>query len=332
MLKTPNFWFKKDSFLITILYPASKLYTFFSKLRYNSIKPVAIKTPLICVGNATVGGAGKTPTAIAIGKILQDLKLKPGFLTRGYGGETKGPFRVNALYHTAKQMGDEALILAKYGPTYVAKNKVKGGQKMDGMHLDALIMDDGYQNPGLEKDISFLVIDGQIGFGNDHVFPAGPLREPVEDAVQRASAVVVIGSASESVSKILNTLSVPVFYSTVKSFFPKDIDKETKFVAFSGIAFPSKFFNSLQDNGYNLTKKISFADHHLYTEKDISDLREKARSLGAKLITTEKDYVRLTKMQKKYVSYVPIELYWENEKKVATFLNDKIKTCREKIS
>ena len=329
MLKTPNFWFKKDSFLITILYPLSKLYIFFSKLRHQKTKAVSLKTPLICVGNATVGGAGKTPTSIAIAKLLKNLNLKPGFLTRGYGGETKGPFRVNALYHTAKQMGDESLILAQHTPTYVAKDRAKGGQKMDGLNLDALIMDDGYQNPSLKKDISFLVIDGQTGFGNDHVFPAGPLREPVEDAVERADALVIIGSPSDNVSKVLSTTSVPIFPATVKSLFPENIDKETKLIAFSGIAFPDKFFNSLKDNGYHLLKKIPFADHHFYTEKDFSNLREKARSVGAKLITTEKDYVRLTKAQKKYVSYVPIELCWKNKKEITTFLKAKIKECAQ---
>jgi tetraacyldisaccharide 4'-kinase len=332
MLKTPNFWFKKDSFLVSTLIPFSKLYRFFSTLIYKKTKPVHIHTPLICVGNASLGGGGKTPAALAIGKILENLKFKHGFLTRGYKGETKGPFRVNALYHTAKQMGDEALILAKNSITYVAKDRLKGAQKMDQLKLDAIVMDDGYQNPKLKKDISFLVIDGQIGFGNEHIFPAGPLRESAEEALKKATSVIVVGKPSEQISKFIETVSVPVFKASIQSFFPKEIDKTTSLIAFSGLAYPKKFFSSLEDNGYNIIKKISFADHHLFTEKDFSSLREKARSLGAKLITTEKDYVRLTKMQRKYVNYVPIELCWDNENEVKKYLKKQIKECQEKTS
>lgn len=331
MLKTPGFWFKKDSFLALLLSPLSKIYTFLGHLIEKKVKPVTIKTPVICVGNATLGGGGKTPTSIAIGKLLGDLNLKYGFLTRGYKGETKGPFRVNALYHTARQMGDEALILGKTAPTYVAKDRVKGALKMDQLNLNALVLDDGYQNPRLKKDLSFLVVDGMIGFGNESIFPSGPLREPIENAVEKADAVVIIGKVSEQVSAFIKPLSVPVFYATSRPTFPKEFDKSTKLIAFCGLAFPKKFFNSLEDRGFNVIKKIPFPDHYLYSEKDVSYLREKARSLGAKLITTEKDYVRLTKTQKKYVSYVPIELCWEKKEEVTTFLKSKIKACAEKI-
>jgi len=332
MLKTPRFWFKKDSVLALVLSPISKLYEFSGHLIQKKAKPVSVKTPLICIGNATLGGGGKTPTAIAVGKILDELNLKYGFLTRGYKGETKGPFRVNALYHTAKQMGDESLILGKTAITYVAKDRVKGAQKMDRLGLNAVVLDDGYQNPKLKKDISLLVVNGMIGFGNEAVFPSGPLREPIEDAVKKADAVIIIGDVSEQISSFIKTVTVPVFFATVQSFFPKEIDKTTKLLAFCGLAFPKKFFNSLEDQSFNILKKIPFSDHHLYTERDISDLREKARSLGAKLITTEKDYVRLSKTQKKYVTYVPIELCWKDKKEVKAFLNKKIKLCQEKIS
>jgi tetraacyldisaccharide 4'-kinase len=203
---------------------------------------------------------------------------------------------------------------------------------MDKLNLNALILDDGYQNPKLKKDISFLVVDGVIGFGNESIFPSGPLRESVENALKKADEVIIIGSVSDQVSEFIKTISVPVFYAKVQEFFPAEIDKETKLVAFCGLAFPKKFFNSLEDNGFNVIKKIPFPDHYLYSEKDISGLREKARSLGAKIITTEKDYVRLTKTQKKYVNYVPIELCWENKKEITKFLNNKINICPEKTS
>jgi tetraacyldisaccharide 4'-kinase len=322
VINPPKFWFEKSSLFAKLLYPLSLIYQALHRLRWYLTTPVKSSTPIICIGNTGLGGAGKTPTALAIGRLFDDLGVSCKYLTRGYGGTEQGPLLVNSLYHTASQVGDEPLLLAKNHPTIMAKNRVKGLSLIKEKNTQVIIMDDGYQNPSLEKKLHLLVIDGQRGFGNNLVFPAGPLRETLSMAFERASAIILIGEASEEVKEALQPLTCPVFKAKMTITPPSTL--EGNLCAFAGIAFPEKFFNSLKDRGFNIIETTSFPDHHVYDDMEYQGLQRKTRSLGATLVTTEKDYVRLNASQKRFVTPIPLVLEWKDEEAIKAFLKTRL--------
>jgi tetraacyldisaccharide 4'-kinase len=317
-MNPPKFWFETPAFFAKLLYPLSLIYQALHRLRWYLTTPVKSSIPIICIGNTGLGGAGKTPTALALGKVFDDLAISCKYLTRGYGGSEQGPLLVNSLYHKASQVGDEPLLLAKRHPTIMAKNRVKGLSLIKEKNTQVILMDDGYQNPSLEKKLHFLVIDGQRGFGNGLVFPAGPLRETLPMAFERASAIILIGEASEPVKEYLKSLTCPVFKAKLTIIPPSTL--EGKLYAFAGIGFPEKFFSSLKTKGFDVIETASFVDHHVYDDVECQALQRKSRSLGATLVTTEKDYVRLNASQKRFVTPIPLVLEWENEEAIKAFL------------
>ena len=318
MIKPPQFWSEPPSFLAKLLWALSVLYQGIHRFRWMLTTPIKSTVPIICIGNTGMGGAGKTPAALAIGKILGQLSIRCKYLTRGYGGIESGPIVVNPSSHTAEQVGDEPLLLAKVHPTIMSKNRAQGLALIKSKNTDAILMDDGYQNPTLEKALHILVIDGQRGFGNGYVFPAGPLREPLSMSLLRASAIIIIGDPSKQVTEALSALSCPIFKATLSIKPPKDLEKNLS--AFAGIAFPEKFFNSLTEEGFTLLSTTPFCDHHLYEDLEIQALRRNSRHLDTSLVTTEKDYVRLNSAQKKFVIPIPVTLEWEDEKSIESFL------------
>jgi tetraacyldisaccharide 4'-kinase len=320
-MRAPNFWFQPFSVLSFFLKPLSWIYELVHYLRWKFTSPKKASIPIICIGNPGVGGAGKTPTALEIGKILQSLHLNISYLTRGYGGKETGPLDVDSLKHTADQVGDEPLLLAKQAQTIMAKDRAQGLTLIH-KKTDIIIMDDGYQNPGLKKDLNLLVIDGPRGFGNGFVFPAGPLREPLDMSLSRASLVVVLGKPTTSVEKTLGKMPSPIFYGQLKIQPPKAL--KNPLYAFAGIAFPEKFFDSLKGEKFILKKTKGFPDHYQYTKTDLTQIKKEAEKLGLDIVTTEKDYYRIPENQRSGIIPIPVQIEWDDEASLKTFLKKKL--------
>ena len=271
---------------VGVLYGASVLF----KARFASAYHPGIA--VICVGNLTAGGSGKTPVAIAIAEALRARGRKPVFLTRGYGGSERGPALASRA-HSAAVMGDEALLLARHGQTIVSRDRAAGARLAREKGADVIVMDDGHQNFSLAKTLSLVVVDAQTGFGNGLQIPAGPLREPIHQGLKRADAVILVGDGNPD----LQEYGGPVLRAQIvvdgASFAGKPI------FAFAGIGRPEKFFLALEQTGAALTAACSFPDHHPYTDDEILEL--KAAAGNAQLVTTEKDFVRMTVAQREDV-------------------------------
>lgn len=298
----PKFW-DNNNFWAKLLSPAAKIYAAQTAKRMQKTGYKA-KVPVICVGNLVVGGGGKTPVAIYLAKQLMAQNKKVHFLASGYGGSAYGiePAQ-KVLAHDCKKFGDEAVLLAKTAPTWVGKNRAEAAKLAEADGAEILLMDDGYQNADLYKDFSLLVIDGEYGFGNGRVLPAGPLREPVADGLARADAVIVIGEERAD----LPEFAQPKFAANVKIYFDEFL-RNDEVVAFCGIARPEKFFNSLQRAGLKLVETISFPDHFLYAEADLKGILGVAEQYGAVVVTTEKDYVKIPEMLHMMLHLVKAEI------------------------
>jgi tetraacyldisaccharide 4'-kinase len=308
-MHAPLFW-KNKTKLSTALLPAAAIYKFFAGLR-QGCAAVKLHVPVICIGNVVVGGSGKTPVALALGELLRTQGKNAHYLTRGYKGILKGPVRVDPLRHTALEVGDEPLLLAEILPTWVAKDRVEGARAAIAEGAELIIMDDGFQNPALHKDISLLVIDGVYGFGNKRLLPAGPLREPVADAMKRASAIVLMGEDEQDVLKEV-PLHLPVLRAHIEPLLPPETLKDIPLLAFAGIARPRKFYRTLQQLGYDVRNMVAYPDHYLYKPRDLAFLRSKAKILEAKLVTTSKDYVRLPQDIRAEVTHLPIKAVFDD--------------------
>lgn len=248
--------------------------------------------PVICLGNFTLGGAGKTPSALAVAAILRDLGASPVFLSRGYGGRLPGPLRVEPAMHAA-DVGDEPLLLARAAPAVIARDRPAGAALCRNLGATAIVLDDGLQNPSLAKDLSLAVVDGAAGIGNGRVFPAGPLRVPMERQWPHVGGVILVGdgAAGEAVAAQALARGLPVHRARL---VPDRADLASqRWLAFAGIGRPGKFFATLEEQGVALAATRSFPDHHPYRESELAALAAEAERLGARLITTEKDAVRL---------------------------------------
>lgn len=312
MIKTPGFWYQKEmSLAALLLLPLSWLYGLGVALGRNH--PARVSRPVICVGNVTAGGAGKTPVVRSLADILHGQGLNPHILLRGYGGSIKGPVPV-AANHTVADVGDEALLHAKTAPTWVSADRLSGAQAAIDLGAKSILMDDGFQNFSLQKDVSFLVIDGEAGLGNGLLMPAGPLRERFEDALARADGVVLIGADKTGVLGRL--AGKPVFQGEIKGDHAQLAGQ--KVFAFAGIGRPEKFKKSLQDSGVSLSGFKGFVDHHPYSDRDMKELLRLAGN--ALLVTTEKDFVRLPPHFRDQVAAVPIAVVWQDQSALEAFL------------
>lgn len=283
-MRAPDFWRKRGA-AARLLAPLGALYGLSVKLKSRFSSPFDPGIPVICVGNLTAGGSGKTPIAIAIAEVLRARGLKPYFLTRGYGGTERGPVLATRA-HSAAQMGDEALLLARHAPAIVAADRAAGARLARDRGADVLIMDDGHQNFTLKKTLSLVVVDAETGFGNGFAIPAGPLREPVTQGLARADAVILMGDGQPD----LKGFSGPVLRAHLKADGAR-FDGKTVF-AFAGIGRPEKFIASLEQSGARVIGSCFFPDHHPYSEEELVELRAVAGEAG--LVTTEKDFVRMT--------------------------------------
>ena len=293
-MREPAFWWRRRSLAARLLAPAGVACGAVAAQRLQQ-PGHRVAVPVICVGNLTVGGAGKTPTAIAIAELLRDSGKRPFIISRGYGGNELGPLRVDPKHHRARDVGDEALLLARVAPVIVGADRVADALLARAEGADVLVMDDGFQNPALAKDLSIVVIDGRRGIGNGAVIPAGPLRAPLQAQLDRAQAVLVIAADSGAADVLaqVRARGLPIFHGHLAP----DPAALTPFVnrrvlAFAGIGDPDKFFATLTSAGVKVAERRSFPDHHRYTLAEVSELAGRA---GQRLVlaTTEKDAARL---------------------------------------
>jgi tetraacyldisaccharide 4'-kinase len=306
-MRAPDFW-RSDGLTPRLLDPLGQVYGLIGRLRRRLASPRAASVPVICVGNLTAGGAGKTPAAIAIAARLKAAGERPHLLTRGYGGRIAGPERVDLAVHDAKEVGDEALLLARTAPTWVAKDRVLGADAAARAGASVIILDDGHQNPHLAHDLAFVVIDGAAGFGNNRLLPAGPLRETVEDGLARADALIVIGGGGPAIASSLPRLKAD-FQAAPGA--PDLVGK--RILAFAGIGRPQKFFETVQGLGAVIVDARPFPDHYRYKPSEIEALLAQARQVDASCLTTEKDHVRIPLPLGNSVKKLPIELRFEND-------------------
>ncbi|MEZ5668596.1 MAG: tetraacyldisaccharide 4'-kinase [Alphaproteobacteria bacterium] len=320
-MHAPEFWSRRSGVALALA-PLGALYGFGARLRQRLARPQACGLPVICVGNLTVGGAGKTPTAIALAEMLAEMGAAPHFLTRGYGGRLAGPVRVDPAVHSHVEVGDEPLLLAEVAPCWVSRDRVAGARAAAAAGAGALVMDDGFQNPHLAKTLSLVVVDGATGFGNGLVMPAGPLRERIGDGLARAGALVVVGSATAAVEATLDRLAagLPRFGARFALDAAAAALAGRPVVAFAGLARPEKFFAAVGALGCRVVEARAFPDHHVYAPADIGRLQATAQAAGAMLVTTAKDHVRLPPAQRAAVARIDGRMVFDAPQRVRALL------------
>lgn len=317
-MRAPEFWSKNDfgaRALGTVLSPLGALYGLSVRLKEKTSRAFRPRARVICVGNLTVGGTGKTPVAMALGRMLVGQGKRVVFLTRGYGGRASGPVQVDHKSHSAKDVGDEPLLLASVATTVVARDRAKGARLADALGAEIIVMDDGFQNFSIAKDLSLIVVDTNVGFGNRCLVPAGPLREWPTSGLSRAHGVVLIGGGEHD----LASFEGAILRAHIKTHeFP--MLEGRKVLAFSGIGQPEKFYRTLAELGATVVGKRDFPDHHHFSPADIEELKTRADALGAHLVTTEKDFVRLDTAAHEGVLAVPIRAVFDDAAAFAALL------------
>lgn len=335
-MRAPEFWNIRDGrnaapALRALLKPISWIYAWASARRIKTTESYNAGIPVICVGNVTLGGTGKTPVVAYLLHSLRRMNINVVGLSRGYGGQEKGPIPVQR-HHTAVNVGDEPLLLARNAPVWVSAGRDDGARAAVSYGAEVIVMDDGHQNPSLQKDLSLIVVDAEVGFGNGCVFPAGPLRETLNASLDRADAVILMKpdpnyEINEHLAEQLQGhIIIPAYLRT------PDKAPKGKLFAFAGIGRPNKFFDSLRRRGGELVEAISYDDHHPYNSQDIERLKNLSEEYDAQLITTEKDYIRLPKSFRKNVKVWPVVVRFEDELTLRTLLHPIIKRTGAEIS
>ena len=331
MLKAPKFWYqKKDTYLSNTLYPLSLLFRFGTKIRNTFSRKYVTKLPVICIGNIVVGGAGKTPVALKLGTLLKEKGYNPHFVSKGYGGIENNNTLVKS-WHSPQSVGDESLLLSEIAPTWIGRDRNNSFKLAKQHGADCIILDDGFQNPTLQKDFSIIVINGEQGFGNKRVIPSGPLRESISRGISRANLIIVIGEIALDVKKKIPK-TLPLIHADFKISKENKIYKNQKITAFAGIAYPEKFYNSLIEQGAILERKISYPDHHIFDENDMLNLAETANLTKSILVTTKKDFVRIPKSYRSLVTTLNGEIEFEDENLLIEILSNLLENKINNIS
>jgi len=328
-LNTPRWWYSRDRrhapMTRMLLKPASWLWAGVTARRIARATPVDPGAAVISIGNLTVGGSGKTPVARETLRLLRAQGVEAAALSRGYGGRLEGPVRVDLNQHAAADVGDEPLMLAQDAPAWIARDRVAGARAAADDGVQALVLDDGHQNPALKKTLSLIVVDGETRgdewpFGDGSVFPSGPMREPLKAGLARADGVIVMlptdmDAADPELLEVFGDL--PVFIARLEAAAPPPPGPQ---VGFAGIAKPWKVERSLIAAGCDLKDFVPFPDHAALSDRDFAFLSDRAAVYEAGLVTTEKDWVRLTPDQRAAVAAWPVAARFEDESGFTAFL------------
>ncbi|WP_337266226.1 tetraacyldisaccharide 4'-kinase [Oryzifoliimicrobium ureilyticus] len=293
--EAPPFWWEKADWRARVLFPFAAIYGYVAGRRMLRAQPPAVGVPVICIGNFTVGGAGKTPTAIAMARVAIANGFKPGFLSRGYGGSIDVTTVVDPHHHRATAVGDEPLLLAREATTVIARRRIDGARRLVAEGVDLIIMDDGFQSARLTIDYALLVIDAGRGLGNGHIVPAGPVRAPLGQQLARTDGILKVGdgNAADRVVRTAARAAKPFFEAKVEVSRGGNLVGK-RVLAFAGIADPSKFFRTVEASGAEIVQKRAFGDHEHLRDDEISELLTEARQDGLLIVTTAKDFVRLS--------------------------------------
>lgn len=317
-MRPPEFWQNPENapgLWARLLSPLGILYAKATSRRLRQAADFRPPMPVICVGNLNAGGTGKTPTVLALVQLLQGHGLHPGVISRGHGGRLAGPVEVDERVHKAEDVGDEPLLISAFARTWVAKDRAAAARAASEQKIDVLIMDDGHQNPYVAKDISITVVDAARGFGNGKCLPAGPLREPVSEGLQRSDALISIGdSHAQEIfkSKWGGYVHLPHLTASLHALETGMDWQGARVLAFAGIGHPDKFFDTLRSLGAQLVNVVPLDDHQPLTPQLLNRLEGDAAASGAQLVTTEKDAVRLPSGFRSKVLTVPVRLRIED--------------------
>jgi tetraacyldisaccharide 4'-kinase len=320
------------------LWPVARIWSMASAARMKRVSRYRPPVPVICVGNFVVGGAGKTPTAIALARIARGRGLKVGLLASGYGGREPGPLLVDPAADDADRVGDEALLLAASGPTVVSRDRAAGARRLLEEGVDLIIMDDGFQNPSLAKDLSIVVVDATAGIGNGRVLPAGPLRAPLALQLRRTDVLLVIGdgTAAEPLVRAAARSGRATLHGHIRPTKIREWRKEP-ILAFAGIGRPEKFFATLAEAHAPVVRTVSFPDHHRYSDAEAAELIAAANAQHLRLVTTEKDLARLAGRSgmagrlHERAEALQVILEFENQTAIGETIDAAVRAARERL-
>jgi tetraacyldisaccharide 4'-kinase len=318
-MRAPEFWHEPPGLAAGLLAPVGAAWDIAARLRRAVARPYRAPVPVLCVGNLVAGGSGKTPIVLTLAGLFQERGIAVHVVSRGYGGDLAGPVRVDPVLNDATAVGDEALLIAARTPCWVARDRASGIAAAAEAGAAVILLDDGFQNPGVVKDLSLIAVDTEYGFGNGRVIPAGPLREPIAAGLARADAIVLIGNAPAP--RELDVVPCPILRAVLE---PVNGERfaGARLAAFAGIGRPEKFFATLRQLGAILVAAKPFPDHHRYGVDEIARLREIAAREDARLVTTAKDWVRLSPELREGIEVLDVEIRWRDAAILQRLLND----------
>ncbi|PZA09960.1 tetraacyldisaccharide 4'-kinase [Rhodopseudomonas palustris] len=332
-MREPGFWHRPPSLVSRLLLPIAAIYSVIAATRMQKLG-TAVSVPVLCVGNYHMGGAGKTPTTLALVALLRELGETPVVLSRGYGGRLHGPIQVDPSRHNAADIGDEPLMMAHRVPVVVARDRTDGAALACALGASVILMDDGFQNPALIKDASLIVVDSHRGIGNGSVFPAGPLRAPLPLQIACTDALVVVGDGNAAdglAQKITKQGGLMLRARLVPQTASVEALRGRRALAFAGIGDPARFAATLRASGVEVVAQRAYPDHHPFTAEELAELADAAKRDRLTLVTTEKDLARIGRAAESLgVEVVPfaVTLAFDDEAKLRLFLLDRLNGTR----